>query len=34
MATAEIESQEVGGDAAAGGGGAFRALAHRNFRLF
>jgi MFS family permease len=34
MATAEIEPQDVGGGEAAGGGGAFRALAHRNFRLF
>jgi MFS family permease len=34
MATAEIEPQDVGGAATAGGGGAFRSLAHRNFRLF
>jgi MFS family permease len=34
MATAEIEPQDMGGEETAGGGGAFRALAHRNFRLF
>lgn len=37
MASAEIEQQQVPGagqGAADGGGGAFRALAHRNFRVF
>ncbi|HVG30365.1 MAG TPA: MFS transporter [Pyrinomonadaceae bacterium] len=34
MATAEIEPRDVGGGEAAGGGGAFSSLAHRNFRLF